>query len=152
MMKRDDDEWRGKKGEKKKEKKKKERKNPFWTAACQWSTNGGRHAVLCCFWCPIKQTKNKNQAYSTNETDWTLVTRCSLIHASLGKLEIVFVSDLFSVIRTTLPNSAFSGPSNTREPQSSLLNSWKSSLLSARQGYCSQILAGSLWLVWLMNL
>ena len=48
------------KEEKKQERKKKrkrwwmeERKNPFWTAARQWPTKGGRHTVLCCFWCPI---------------------------------------------------------------------------------------------------
>ena len=51
------------KGEKRKKEKKKmkERKNPFWTAACQWPTNHGRHAVLCCFWYPINKNKFKKK-------------------------------------------------------------------------------------------
>ena len=46
----------GKKKKKKEERKKtggtKERKNPFWTAMCQWPMiNDGKHALQCCISC-----------------------------------------------------------------------------------------------------
>ena len=59
---------KGKKKKKKKQQQKimKERKNPFWTAACKWPTNSGRHTVLCCFWCPNNFFKKAKKIFPSN--------------------------------------------------------------------------------------